>query len=496
MTRRLLTVALGIACGGVPAGAQSWLLRFNASAQHVEFRGIRADSVADSLVTTNPASGPLTPDGFAASCTGNGYCYFFRPGAVLNGLPASAGVDMSLWGLGVQGLSVRLSARLYGDLNGSDAWPGTSPPFNLLEGYVEYLRGNVTVQGGRLPERGRLASVGTSGLDGLRGEVRLDHDALVVGGYAGWGFARGTILTVTSPAVDPLADFQPSTRQIVVGATAGLHLPRIDLATEYRREIDPVSDYIVAERAAASFQVRASPALRLVTGADYDIAQAQLGSAEASLTYTAPKLWATIGARHYRPFFDLWTVWGVFSPVPYNGVTGSIAVSPVKALQVRANGEWFRYDNAEVDAPAVELKDRGWRWGMTATLTPKPSWTVETEIHGEVVPGASSSGMDVRGSWRPRTRLELTGEGGSLERPLELRFQDAGVKYIGGGAEYRAGDRWLLGVSVDRYWESRDRPDAASIDWNQWRVSGHVSLTLRSAADRWLPPAAPTGGSP
>jgi hypothetical protein len=125
-----------------------------------------------------------------------------------------------------------------------------------------------------------------------------------------------------------------------------------------------------------------------------------------------------------------------------------------------------------------------------------PSWTIGLSGHGELAPGASSDGADVRASWRPRDRLELSVEGGSLERPLELRFQDAGVRYAGGSADYRAGERWRLGVSVDRYWESRDRPDAASFDWNQWRLSGRVSMTLRSSADRWLPPARPAGTAP
>jgi hypothetical protein len=494
--RRWLLAVAGLLGVAVPARAQSWLLRFNAAAQRVQFRGVSADSVPDSLVTTTATTGPVSPDGFAANCSGNNYCYFFRPGPILTGIPASAGVDMSLWGLGVQGLSVRVSARVYGDLSGSNVFPGTSPPFNLLEGYAEYLRDGLTVQAGRMLERGRLASVGTSGIDGLRATWRFHDDAVEVGGYAGWGFARGTILTVTSPAVDPLADYQPATRQLVVGTVASLHLARLDVSTEYRREIDPLTDYIVAERAAVTAQVRLTPQLRLVSSADYDIAQALLGSGEASLAYTGRDVWVTVGARHYRPFFDLWTVWGVFSPVPYNGVTGTFTVTPMKKLQLSANGEWFRYDNAAVGTPTVTLEDRGWRWGVSGTLTPAPAWTIGLSGHGELTPGASSQGADMRASWRARDRLELSAEGGSLERPLELRFQDAGVRYAGGSADYRAGERWQLGISLDRYWDSRDRPDAASFDWNQWRVSGRVSMTLRSSADRWLPPARPAGTAP
>ena len=93
-------------------------------------------------------------------------------------------------------------------------------------------------------------------------------------------------------------------------------------------------------------------------------------------------------------------------------------------------------------------------------------------------------------AWHPKERLDFSINGGSLERPLELRFQDAGVTYAGGSVDYRTAGRWRLGFSVDRYWESRYRPDAGSFDWNQWRISARVSLTLKSSADQWLLPPA------
>jgi hypothetical protein len=314
-----------------------------------------------------------------------------------------------------------------------------------------------------------------------------------VGAYAGWGLARGTILPVTSPAVDPLVDYQPSERQQVFGALAGLHLRGIDGQAEYRREIDPVTRYIVAERAAASVQLRPISRVRLLAGVDYDIAQGLFGTADATVSYSGQRLWLTAGARHYRPFFDLWTVWGVFSPVPYNGVNASIAFNPVAKLQLRGRGEWFKYDDADVSTPQVTLEDHGYRWGVEGSFAPSPKWTIDAGGHGEFLPGASSNGIDGRVTWHARERLDLSVNGGSLERPLELRFQDAGVTFAGGAADYRVADRWRFGLAVDRYWESRDRPDALSFDWNQWRVSARVSLTLKSHADDWvLPPARKT----
>ncbi len=166
-------IALGVATAH-PLAAQSWWLRFNASAQHIALRGLDEDSLPEAAAVTAPSGGLQTPGGIAVTCGGGtGYCYYFQAGGVESGLPASGGVDLSLWGLGVQGLSVKVSARALGDLSGGRVWPGTSPALELLEGYAEYIRGGLTVRGGRLLEQGRLANAGTSGLDGLARRLAL-----------------------------------------------------------------------------------------------------------------------------------------------------------------------------------------------------------------------------------------------------------------------------------------------------------------------------------
>jgi hypothetical protein len=184
----------------------------------------------------------------------------------------------------------------------------------------------------------------------------------------------------------------------------------------------------------------------------------------------------------------LWTVWGAFSPVAFTGVSGTLAFQPVPPLRVMARAEWFRYDDTETSTPQTTVEDRGWRWGLEASVVPRSGWRLASRAHGEFLPGAASRGLEGDISWSPRDPFELSLRGGSLERPLELRFQDAGVTWLGGSAVWRTGDRWRVEAHLDRYWESRDRPDAAAFDWNQWRLSGAISLTLRSAADRWMLP--------
>src|ERR1041385_4600600 len=214
--RALLLSAL-LAMPAATAAAQSWRLRVDAYAQRVAFRGVTPDSIAEALVETGPTGGPVSPDGYAVNCFGDGFCRFYRPGPMRRGMPASAGIDLTLWGLGVPGLSVRLGARTVTDLSGDRVWPGTSPAFRLLEGYAEYVRGGLTARAGRMLEQSRLGAAGTGGLDGVRATWRLDPTGVEVGAYAGWGLARGTILAVTSPAVNPLADFQPGHHQAVAG---------------------------------------------------------------------------------------------------------------------------------------------------------------------------------------------------------------------------------------------------------------------------------------
>jgi hypothetical protein len=490
-------LAMGLLAAGTlvsAAPAQSWRLRFDASGQRVAFRGLRADSVLESSVLPGPTGGPVSPDGFAVRCFNEAYCHFYRPGDIRRGMPATLSTDLSMWGLGVTGLRVRVLARLNTDLSGDRVWPGVTPALQVAEAFAEYRRGNMTVQGGRLLDQGRLGNSGLGAIDGGRLAVQLDRVPLDLAVYGGWGLARGTILPVTSPAVNPLMDWAPAVRQLVAGATVGARFSRLDAQLEYRREVDPSTDYFVAERAGLSAQYRPLRRVSLTGGADYDMAQGQLGTAEVTLAYNAPRLWATVGARHYRPYFDLWTVWGAFSPVPYRGVNGSLAVGVLPTVQLRARGEWFRYDASNAITPTVDVEDAGWRAAFEATVTPRPQWTVTGSAHAEQLPGASSRGVDARVSWQPREAVTLSLAGGSLERPLELRFQDAGLTWFGATANYRATDRFSIGATADRYWESRDRPDAGAFDWNQWRFGLRASLTLKSDADRWvLPPARPLG---
>src|SRR5262245_37975481 len=120
----LLSGALSLAAG--TASAQSWRVRIDARAQAVTYRGLASDSISSSRVVVGPSGGFETPEGYAVQCSSPMWCYFYRPGPLHQQVPINIGANAVLWGFGVRGLTLHLTARLTGDAGESDGqWPGS-----------------------------------------------------------------------------------------------------------------------------------------------------------------------------------------------------------------------------------------------------------------------------------------------------------------------------------------------------------------------------------
>jgi hypothetical protein len=492
---RSLRLALGILAGGAPALlGQGYRLRLESRFQSVSFRGLEPDSVPASAVVIGPNGGPVTADGFAVDCPpGDRFCRFYRPGDKLRGLPWIQTADLTLWGLGVSGLSFRASARVAADLGSGDVWPGTDPALMLVEGYAEYTRPRWAGRLGRQFATGRL---GYQGFDGARATLRLAGGDLDLSAYGGWGLARGTALPVTSPVLNPLDDFQPRDRQLVAGAEAGFRHRWLAGRAEYRREVDPTPDYLVSERASVALDLTPIARWRLSGGAEYDFANGWWGTSDATLGYSADRLAVSGTIRRYRPFFDLWTIWGAFSPVPYRSVGGTVMAAPAKRVWLRGTVERYWFDEVSVESPLVSVEDRGWRASAGATVRIGERWTVDGGVRGEFGPGASGRSVEGSVGYRPSDRLFVQAHAGALDRPLEFRFDDASLSWYGVVASLRLTDRWQLDGDLSRYVETRDRPDAARLDWNQLRLNARIVTWLGSKADRLPPAVRPVGRRP
>lgn len=490
MTARVASLLL-LACSLVtPVSAQGYRLRVDSRIRSVAFRGVTPDSVPAADVVVSSTGGFETADGFAVRCRpGEAFCHYHRPGGERRGGPFVTTASLSMWGLGVAGLSARGTARVGLDVGDADVWPGTDPALQLVEGFIEYASERLTAEAGRTQVTSRL---GYTGLDGAKLTFRPTPETVSAMLYGGWGLARGVALPVTSPALDPLDDFQPRDRQLIFGGTLAATFDPIRVRALYQREVDPRSDNFVSERVGIDLAVRPIRGFSFAGGADYDLAAGWLGSAEAALTFAEPRERVTVtgGVRRYRPHFDLWTIWGAFSPVPYRAGFGVLALQPHDRVRLRARGEVFEFDAAEAATPLATAERSGWRWSVGGAFVPHEQLAVDLDYHAAFGPGASSLGFEGRATWRPVQTLDLTAMVASLLRPLEFRFSESNVLLLGLDARYQLYDRVAVSFGLQHYDEERDRPDAAAFQWNQLRVTGGIRFGFGSGADSGrLPPA-------
>ena len=479
---------VGLTAGS--ADAQGYRLRLDGQAQRAAFRGVVADSILATDALSAPTGGLQTADGFAVRCPpGSTFCFFFRPGPDRRGGPVVTSADLTLWGFGVRGLSIRLNGRGGFDLGDGEVWPGTEPNGQLIEGYAEYAHRLFTVSGGRQLLASRLGIVG---FDGGKATLHPGRYGVQAEAYAGLGLARATAIPLTSPALNPLDEFQPRRRQILAGAAVGWTSRLAEVRLDYQREVDRESRHFASERTAVSLDFHPRPRWSLVAGAEYDLANTWFGNADATLRYTASWITVLAGIRQYRPHFDLWTIWGAFSPVPYHAVNSGVWLRPVRGIELRARWERYAFSPTETETPLVSVENDGHRLGVGISYSPIANLNLDAGYREEFGPGASSHGFEGTITFRPAAELSLVAYGSTLERPLEFRFQEASVNALGFDAEWWPIERIRLAVGAAHYAETRDRPDAAAFDWNQTRLMARVTLVLRSGTDAVpLPPALP-----
>ena len=102
----------------------------------------------------------------------------------------------------------------------------------------------------------------------------------------------------------------------------------------------PTSRKTAGSRVAASMAVRPVSGLSLSAGGEYDLSYQAWGSADGAVRWSSRLVDVTLGARRYRPFFPLWTIWGAFSPIGHDGGYAALRVSPFPGVQLREVNYW------------------------------------------------------------------------------------------------------------------------------------------------------------
>jgi len=443
--------------------------------RYIELHPIVRDTVSFERVDQLP-DGELEFEGHPVFCLTDLPCIYYRPGSIQSATFASQDVGLTTWGFGVTGLSATFLLRARADLAGEFDWPNSDDPFDAVLAYVQYNQGILRARVGR---QLNLSGLGFAGYDGLSllVEPRVN---VSIEGYAGRSLLQGT-LEPRDEALRGFEDFpfDSAGRQFYLfGASARWEpLAGTAFSARYQREIQGFRGAISTERASIDFSTQLLRPVRLEGALDYDVAFDRIGKAhlraQAALLHSRLILDAT--ARRYQPWFDLFTIWGFFSPVAYNEGELRASWRPVTALQVWGAGSYRKYEDSNATIVLGGLERHSWRGELGGEWLVNSRVSVEGSYRREQGAGATLSSGDATVRWSPWDRLSLYVDGSSFQQIEEYRVGDGVVNGVGGGLELELLPRTRLLTGANVYRQDFENRSSAA-DWNQLRAFASLNI--------------------
>ena len=487
--RRLLgAVAAALApllLAAASAGAQDVRGELVTSGRYIEVRPLGLDTVPRSQVVEGPG-GSLLFEGDPVFCQQPDVCIRYSSRPVEDAVAVTQDLRLTGWGFGVEGLSAHLHARGREDLGSEFVWPRTDDAFDLIEGYVQYVRGDVRARAGRQRSRSGL---GFSSYDGLSVLVEPGEGlGLRLEAYGGRSLARG-LSEPRHEALRGAGDFFPDRNAWLLGAAAGVEpVAGTRLTARYQREIWSDRSALLSER--ASLDVRSDVARPVVLegSMDWDFAFGRVG--KAHLTARMPvddRLTVEVTGRRYLPYFELWTIWGFFSPVAFHEAEARVSWAPSAAVGLWGAGGYRSYEDADTDPVLGGVSDDGWTAAAGGVVRPGDRVRLRGSYRVERSAGAFLSSGEVEASWRALDRLRLSLRGTASQQIEEYRVGEGVVVGGGGALHLRLPMDIELSGGASVYRQTfENRP--SGVDWDQLRawsslripVGGDPGVEMRS----------------
>jgi hypothetical protein len=455
------------AVGASPAAAQGVRGSVSSAAHYIELRPLRVDTVARALVVPGPDGG-LTFEGLPAACETD-ICLIYRSGGVDHALSATHEADVTVWGLGVEGLSATFLGRLRTHLDGEFRLPLTDDPFEVVLAHAQLVRGPYRIRVGRQREISGLSFSGYDGVDVLVEPSRTFHLQI----YGGRSLARGVQrpLSRAFRAVDE-RDFVGGRDAYLLGGEAGIERGGGSAAAlRYQVEIWDDRAGLISERALLVGRTTELRPLVIAASAEYDLGLGRLGKAQLDVEYPVPSLGIRLetSLRRYLPFFEYWTIWGMFSPVAYHEAELRASWSRSPALGVWASGAYRRYGAHHTQTFLQPLEGESVRATAGAEWRASETLGFDAAARVEGAAGAFSVGADAAARWRPAQRVDLSLHATLVQQIEEFRV-GSGVLGGGGlGADVRLHDDMSVAAGLELYRQTQqDRPGRP--DWTQRRA--------------------------
>jgi hypothetical protein len=471
--------------------AQGVRITGTTTAQYVELRPWVDDSIpVDSTSGTDVLR--TSTRGVVVHCdSGQAYCRYRRSAtSAVSALPLIQDLQLSGWGLG-QGIQVYAHGRARAAVGEArDVWPRAGDPFDLLAAYVEIDRDLFRARAGR---QYATTGFGFYNFDGatLGLSPRSDLDVEV---YGGWSLERGLNEPATSSEIAAVEEIPPDSRGILFGVDARYRpTTALSLGAAYQREGRADRGGLYADRAAADGELRLGR-WGSVTG-DFELDLATMYVNEAWLRAQIPvrdRISVQADVRRYRPFFELWTIWGVFSPVGYTeGTAGAAWTSADALLSVDARAGWRRYDDTGTGLEFAPLRNDGWELSLDGTWRIRHAFLASAGWRTQIGYGAARTDFDAGFRWEPAARGVFLGARATAFQDV-YEFRVGTGRVIGLGVDAGATLRYDVRLVADAALYHHTYGDMApSTNWSQARVNLRLEWTL--GGDPGLPHVAPGG---
>jgi hypothetical protein len=387
-----------------------------------------------------------------------------RPSNVISAVPLIQDVEVSGWGLTT---GLRAYAQLRFRAAAGDAakfWPSSDRGFEALAAYLELDRGVVLA---RLGRQWKTSGLGFYNFDGATLALR-PLSWLTLEGFGGRSLVRGLNEPVVNDAIAAVEPWAPEEPDWLFGAELrGRPSNWLSAGAMYQRDIRRDAAGLYGERVSGDARLRLLQAT-LAGNLQLDLASGQVN--DGRLRLDLPRLMGlspAVEVRHYQPYFELWTIWGAFSPVGYDEVNASaLWLDPSDRLSLRVSGGRRRYGEVTGGMSTLPLRNDGWRLGTDAAFRTGDGWSLSGGYTIDVGFGASRSDQVI--SLRRDFGAGYMGLSGMAFQTLDEFRVDKG-RVWGGSAD--VGITPMPGTRIDGSLQAYRHGEryTGGIDWNQVR---------------------------
>ncbi|MES2179100.1 MAG: hypothetical protein V4550_14660 [Gemmatimonadota bacterium] len=359
--KRLLLVAL--ACPSLLA-AQGLRISGVTTVQYVELRQL----VIDSILTS---------------------------GNRISAAPVLQDLTLSGWGWR-EGLSFHANLRARTQLGSTDGllYPRADRHLDAIDAYAELDR---STWRGRLGRQWITSGLGSYAFDGANALLR--HEEFSVEGWGGRALLAGLNDPYTSAQLAAVDNLPPPQDGYIVGGRARYRpSPLLGTALTYQRVLLADRSGLYAERASFDASSRAY-AVTADLGLNYDFATGDFNEARLRLGASAGRtIGYSVEVRHSRPYFELWTIWGAFSPIGFDEERATVDWgAPGSPFSASLRGAFRKYADAGTAVPGV--RTNGWRAGGDVRWQNATSLSAFGSYDVDIGSGAASTDVRTGGHW-------------------------------------------------------------------------------------------------